>query len=68
MWKRIRQIVRELTEQKTPKILAALPDDGKAWHVYHAVFARGGFTPAAKSEIGRVSGMAVDLEMLDSLS
>jgi hypothetical protein len=61
-----RQIVRELTEKKTPKILAALPDGGNAWHVHHAVFARGGFTPAARAEVERVSGIAVDLEMLDS--
>lgn len=61
-----RQIVRELTEQKTPKILAALPEGGNTWRVHYAVFARGGFTPAARAEIERVAGMAVDLEMLDS--
>lgn len=60
-----RQIVRELTEQKTPKILATLPDGGNAWHVHHAVFTRRGFTPAARAEVERVSGIAVDLEMLD---
>ena len=60
-----RQIVRELIEQKTPKVLLALPNSGKDWHVHHAIFARGGVTPAAQAEMQKVSGMVVDLGILD---
>lgn len=57
-----RQIVRELIEQKTPKVMSALPNSGKDWHVHHAIFARGGITPAAQAEMQKVGGMMVDLE------
>jgi hypothetical protein len=62
-----RQIARELIEQKTPKVLASLPDGGKGWHVHHAIFARAGFTDAAQSEMQKVNGMMVDLGLLDQI-
>jgi len=60
-----RQIARELIEQKTPKVLAALPKGGDGWQTHHAIFARSGITPAAQAEMKKLGGLAVDLEMLD---
>jgi hypothetical protein len=60
-----RQIVRELIEKKTPKILAALPDGGTSWHVHYAIFARVGITPAAIVEMQKFGGLMVDLGVLD---
>ena len=60
-----RQIARELIEQKTPKVLAALPDGGEGWKVHYALFARGEITTAARAEIQKLGGMIVDLERLD---
>lgn len=60
-----RQIVRELLEHKTPKVVAALPDGGDGWRIHYALFARGNFTPAALAELQKCGGMAVDLGMLD---
>jgi len=60
-----RQIVRELIEQKKPKVLACLPDGGDGWQVHYAIFARGGFTAVARQELNKVSGTAVDLDMLE---
>ncbi len=69
-----RQIARELIEQKTPKVLASLPDGGKGmsrgtrgWQVHHAIFARAKFTDAAQSEMQKVGGMLVDLGLLDQI-
>ena len=62
-----RQIARELIEQKTPKVLASLPDGGKGWQVHHVLFARAGFTDAAQSEMQKVNGMMVDVGLLDQV-
>jgi uncharacterized protein len=61
-----RQIARELIAQKTPKVLAYLPDGGNDWQVHHAIFARSGFTDAAQSEMKKVNGLMVVLEQLDA--
>jgi uncharacterized protein len=61
-----RQIVRELIEQKGPKVRQELPD-GDAWSVHYAVFARAGFTEAAATELSARQGLLVDLAALDSL-
>lgn len=61
-----RQIVRELIEQKKPKVMAGLPDGGDSWHVHYVIFARGGVTPAALTELQKFGGIAVDLGMLES--
>jgi len=42
-----RKVVRELIEQKAPKLLAALPDGGEGWRVHYAFFAWSAFTDAA---------------------
>jgi uncharacterized protein len=60
-----RQIVRELIEQKKPKVMTALPDGGEGWRVHYAIFARGGITPAALAELQNFGRIAVDLGMLE---
>ena len=60
-----RQIVRDLVENKIPKVMASLPDEGKDWRLHPAIFARGGITPAARQEIKKYQGIVVDLEQLD---
>jgi len=60
-----RQIVRELIEQKKPKVMAALPDGGDGWRVHYAIFARSGFTLAALAELKKFGVTAVDLGMLE---
>jgi hypothetical protein len=52
-------------EEKTPKVLAALPDQGKGWTVQYAFFARVGFTEAAQAEAEQHQAQLVDLERLD---
>ncbi len=60
-----RQIVRELIESKTPKVLDSLPEGGQGWQVSYAIFARGGITPAARAEMKKYNGIVLDLEQLD---
>jgi AAA+ ATPase superfamily predicted ATPase len=44
------QPIRALIEDKTPQVLSKLPDRGRDWVVYHAFFARTGFTGAAQTK------------------
>jgi AAA+ ATPase superfamily predicted ATPase len=60
-----RQIARELTGEKTRLALLDLPDMGQGWQVYHALFARQGFTDAARKEIQASGGRCIDLRELD---
>ncbi|MGC4098994.1 MAG: ATP-binding protein [Nitrospira sp.] len=60
-----RQVARELIERKTPLVLRDLPDQGEGWHVHYALFARGGFTPAAVAEIQQFHGLLVTLKDID---
>ncbi len=59
-----RQVVRELIEQKGPRVRQE-PADGEAWAFHYAVFARAGFTAAAAVELRARQGLAVDLTALD---
>jgi AAA+ ATPase superfamily predicted ATPase len=61
-----RPIITELVEQKRPKVLKTLPDDGKGWQVYYAFFARTGFTDATRAEATAVRALLVDLQQLDA--
>jgi AAA+ ATPase superfamily predicted ATPase len=61
-----RQVIRELIEQKKPKVMAGLPDGGDGWRVHYVIFARGGATPAAFTEFQKFGGIAVDLSRLES--
>lgn len=60
-----RALMRELIEEKTPKVLAALPEQGERWTVHHAFFARAGFTEAAQVEAEEHQVELVNLERLD---
>jgi hypothetical protein len=59
--------VRDLVDGKTPLLLNDLPDGGKGWKVHYALFARSGFTPAAKTEMQLKSGLLVNLKTLDGV-
>jgi AAA+ ATPase superfamily predicted ATPase len=59
-----RQIVRELIEQKGPKVRQELRD-GDDWTFHYAVFARAGFTETAAAELNARQGLLVDLPALD---
>lgn len=60
-----RPVVRELVEQKTPKVLQALPEGGEGWTTHHALFARAGFTEPAQAEAQSHEATLVDLAALD---
>ena len=60
-----RQIVRELIEEKKPKVLASFPKGGEGWQVSIAIFARGGITPAARAEMKKYDGLVVDIDQMD---
>lgn len=61
-----RGIVRELIEQKTPKVLAELPHQPTDWTVHHIFFARAGFSTAAQQYASVQNITLVDLEVLES--
>lgn len=60
-----RSVVRELVEEKTPKVLHALPDGGQGWTTYHTLFARTGFTDPVQAEAQSYKAILVDLAALD---
>ncbi len=60
-----RSVVRELFEEKTPRVLAVLSDGGRGWAVHYAFFARTGFTEAARVEAARHDAILVNLAALD---
>jgi len=55
-----RPVVRELVE-KTPRVVP-----GEGWQVHYALFARTGFTDAARAEAEGVGATLVNLERLDA--
>ncbi len=59
-----RDTVRELLEDKTPKLLQALPEAGR-WTAAYAFFARSGLTPAARALANEARAVVVDLKRLD---
>ena len=61
-----RQIVRELVEEKTPKLLQDLPAGGANWTIRYAFFARSGFTAEARREAERRDAILVDANRLDA--
>jgi hypothetical protein len=60
-----RSVVRELVEEKTPKVVQALPEGGEGWTIHHALFARAGFTDRAQAEAQAHEATLVDLAVLD---
>jgi hypothetical protein len=55
----------DLIENKTPIVLKDTWDGKGDWKVHYALFARRGFTQAAKYEMQRYGGYLVDLKMID---
>ena len=60
-----RDVVTDLIETKTPKVLALLPDGGQAWTVHYVLFSRVGFTPAAQTFAEEHAAILVDLDRLE---
>lgn len=60
-----RSLIRELLEEKTPKIMSVLPEAGNGWRVYYAFFGRNGFTEAAEALAREHHVLLVDLKRLD---
>jgi len=60
-----RSVLRELAEEKTPKVLQALPEGGEGWTTHHVLFARAGFTDPAQAEAQAHKATLVDLATLD---
>ena len=60
-----RNVIQELVEVKTPKVLALLPEAGTDWTVHHIFFARSGFTEGARALAREHDAQLVDLERLD---
>jgi hypothetical protein len=60
-----RNVIRELVQEKTPKVLPLLPDSGKGWRIYTAFFARNGFTDAARALAQEHDAWLIDLPTLD---
>jgi len=60
-----RDVLGELVENKTPRLLKALPEEGQGWTVHYALFARTGFTPAARAWAQAHQVLLIDLKQLD---
>ena len=61
-----REVVTELIENKSPKMLALLPDEGPPWTMHYALFSRAGFTPAARTLAEEHEAILVDLNRMES--
>ena len=61
-----RSVIRELIENKTPKVSKDLSPQGDAWQVHYVFFGRAGFTDAARNKAEEVGAELVDLTRLDS--
>ena len=60
-----RDVVTDLIETKTPKVLALLPDETQAWTIHYALFSRVGFTPAAQTFAEEHGAILIDLTRLE---
>jgi hypothetical protein len=60
-----RQVVRDLIQQKAPRLLHQLPEEGAGWRTHYVVFARAGLTLAAQKELEAHGGFGVNLSRLD---
>ncbi|WP_420629286.1 ATP-binding protein [Candidatus Leptofilum sp.] len=61
-----RGTVRELVEQKAPKLLAELPHSPTDWSLHTIFFARAGFSSAAQQYAREQNMTLVDLETLEA--
>jgi hypothetical protein len=60
-----REIIVDLVQNKSPLVLQDIWDGKRDWNVHYAVFARRGFTQAAKKEMQKYMGQLIDLKMID---
>ena len=60
-------VLRDLVDDKTPRLLATLPDGGSGWRVHHALFARAGFTEATVQAATQAGARLVDLAEMDAI-
>jgi hypothetical protein len=60
-----REIVRDLIQVKTPKVLKDMAVEPSTWRVHHIFFSRAGFTEAARAEAAQARALLVDLAQLD---
>ena len=60
-----RDVIRELIEGKSPKVLQDIPGGSEGWTLYYGFFARAGFTEAARSLAQAHGALLVDLDRLD---
>lgn len=58
-------VIDELILEKTPKVLATLPNGGNGWTISYVFFARAGFTTAAADTARQHGAQLVDLAALD---
>ena len=59
-------VLRDLIDDKTPRLLITLPDGGSGWHVHHVLFARAGFTEATVQAATQAGARLVDLAEIDA--
>ncbi|MCP4167555.1 MAG: DUF234 domain-containing protein, partial [Chloroflexi bacterium] len=62
-----RKVIRELLEEKAPKVIKDLQAYGEVWNVHYALFARRGFTDAARAYAEKWQMLLVDLALLDAV-
>ncbi|MDP3045911.1 MAG: ATP-binding protein [Chloroflexota bacterium] len=60
-------VLRDLVDDKTPRLLTALPDGGAGWRVHHVLFARAGFTEATVQAATQAGARLVDLAEMDAI-
>ena len=61
-----RDVIVDLVEHKTPQLLSDILDSNKKeWKIWYVVFARTGFTQAAKTEMKKYGGTLVDLKGIE---
>ena len=60
-----REVVTDLVDNKTPRVLKSLPAEGRPWRVQFALFARASLTPAARALAQAHQVRVVDLRQLD---
>lgn len=59
-------MIVDLVEHKTPQLLSDILDSNKKeWKIRYVVFARTGFTQAAKTEMKKYGGTLVDLKGIE---
>lgn len=61
-----REVVRDLVQHKGPQVIKHLPALGTGWKEHYVLFARAGFTPAARREAKSLGIRLIDATQLDA--